>query len=185
MASVFEAIETHLGGVSVRYRYTYKTNTKAVVLNLLAAYTEHPEMFVRCSMRPVNYKAKSRYNKTGVSKNIITIIKAMKAMKATELVSELAIGYLYRSFNEGKVTRIRAGRPLVELFQKHLGLSPKEVEIVRHHEEILIKLPKADQNKGESKYMEYADDTATSTIRSVVQHIKQPTPRPRHLSWPE
>ena len=168
VASVFEAIETHLGGISVRYKDTYKANTKAVVLNLLAAYTEHPEMFVRCSMRPVNYKAKSRYNKHGISKNIITIIKAMKA---TGLVSELAIGYLYRSFNEGKLTRIRAGRPLVELFQKHLGPNPKEVEIVRHHEEILLKLPKADQNKGESKYMEYADDTATSTIRSVVQHI--------------
>jgi len=168
VTSIFEVIDDHLSGVSPRYQNNYKTNIKVVILNLLAAYNKHPEMFVRCSMRPVNYKAKSRYNTHGVSKNIITIIKAMKA---TGLVSELAIGFLDRSSNEGKLTRIRAGRPLVELFQKHLGLNPAELEIERHHEEVVLKLPKADQRKGQSKYMEYEDDTATNTMRSVVQHI--------------
>ena len=168
VTGVFEAIEAHLGGISSRYRPNYQANTKMLILNLLGAYIEHPAMFVRCSMRHGGYKAKSRYNKGGISKNIITIIEVLHELG---LIVDLTDGYFERPKKAGKQTRFRVGLPLARLFDDYLGMEPSSTQIRYDHEEIILKGPKPD--KGVAKFMEYEDNSSTRRKRQNINRFNR------------
>ena len=170
VAIVFEALDAHLGGISTRHRAIYKTSVKVVILNLLAAYKRNPEKYVACSMRPVFYKASSRYNKHKISGIIIDIIKAMAE---TGFIGELATGVHDPKGKKGKRTRIRAGRLLIEEFEKILASGPEAIKIEHHQEEMVLKRPKSEVKPGEPKTMEYTDNTVIPKKRNAVKRINK------------
>jgi len=156
--------------ISTRHKAIYKTSVKVVILNLLAAYRKAPEKFVACSLNPSFYKASSRYNVHDISGIIVDVIKAMDA---TGFIGDLAKGFYYRATKQGKLTRIRAGLPLVETFEKILTTDPEASLISHHHEEIVLKLPKAKQKPGLPKTMEFKDNTVIPRRRSAVRKFNK------------
>lgn len=170
VSSVFEALSACLGGVSVRHKTIYKTSIKVVILNLLAAYKRESEKYVACSLNPSFYKASSRYNVHNISGIIVDVIKAMAK---TDFIGDLAKGFYYRATKQGKLTRIRAGLPLIEAFEKILALDPEASLISRHHEEIVLKLPKSEQKLGLPKTMEFKDNTVIPRRRNAVRKVNK------------
>lgn len=169
-SSVFETIYAPSGGISNRHKAKHNTCINVVILNLLEAYKRSPEKYVACSMRPVFYKASSRYNKHKISGIIIDTIKAMAE---SGFIGELAIGVHDPEGKEGKRTRIRAGRPLVEAFEKILASGPEAIKVEHHQEKMVLKRPKSEVKPGEPKTMEYTDNTVIPRKRSAIKRINK------------
>lgn len=140
---------------------TYKSQFRALLLDLYVAWKTDPELSIGVPMSSNGWNANSRYNALNLSKKMIPIID-----RAHEVgLVDLAKGSFSGPYGFGnRNTRIRAAEPLCELFREaHLPLA----SIGRHPDQECIILKKGDKED------EYEDTHETVAMRARLRRYNE------------
>jgi len=130
---------------------------EVMLLDLYVAWQEDPDLKLYVSMRPADYKAKSRYNALGISRTTIEIVRQLQNAG----LIELKVGFYDKTKKVGKRTRIWPTAKLITLF-KSSKISTFQIGRASNEEVIVLR----DADKRE---IDYEDTKDTIRMRDIVK----------------
>lgn len=142
----------------------YLRNLKTVLVNLFVAQDIAPATWVAYNSGHDAFKAKSRYNKLGISRVVVPIVEAMQNAGLVERI----VGFRDRNTGIGRLSRCRATSTLKGMFFE--AALVREC-VVREIESIVLRGPKNGRKKGDN--LEYKDTKQTKSMRRVMDRINQ------------
>ncbi|WP_319532340.1 hypothetical protein [uncultured Cohaesibacter sp.] len=153
-----------------------KKHLKVILLDLYVCWIEHPDQFLAVSLNNNDYHAKSRYNALHISKKTIQVVKTLYSVGLICLKG----GFHDRDTRIGKLTRIRATEPLIELFRLirlelyHVRFpEDRELIILSNTDVRELKVVKDGLEKTKiskrRNLVEYEDTKDTSRMREILK----------------
>ncbi|MBL8593980.1 MAG: hypothetical protein JNK01_14945 [Devosia sp.] len=130
---------------------------RVILANLYAAWAEDPGLSVALSLTNSAYKAKSRYNSTKLSNQVIDVVGQL----SDEGYLHGALGFNDRRLHTGRTTRIWPSQQLVGLFEQAQARRPR-LTVAPGTELIILK-------DAAGRPVEYADTADTVSMRSDLR----------------
>jgi len=135
---------------------------KAILCNLLYAYSRNPDLYVAFSRRNGYYNPNGRYNAVGVSKRLHEVVEALEGLGYVET----SMGYRSQFAGKSRMSRMRVTDKLLALFDSY-GLTQGMVTIHPDSELIVLRPPKDEAGS----VVDYTDTDYTNQARENLRTI--------------
>ena len=136
-----------------------KKHIKIVILDLYVCWLEDDTKWIMYHRGKTKYKGSSRYNKLHISYRIVAVIDALQERG---YISH-HLGFNHPNPKKSRVSRMRAGEPLIRLFRDTYSIPSSEIVKAPNTECIMVK--KDNKRTKKKELIEYRDTPVINLLR--------------------